>query len=169
MKTLLELGADANAAAGDDMTSLHFAAQKGHTEVCRLLLGSGEHSLTKTSDRGHDDVDLRKRGSSEALKTQTALWVLKLRTAAHHTSVALETHASKRVMTYLSSPQSSCAQRAHRLSNASCRGESCRQDPQRNECAAPRHTGGCVPSPSRICRAPPCHAIWPHAYAVCVV
>ncbi len=44
---LLELGADANVAAGDDMNSLHFAAQKGHTEVCRLLIGSGEHSGTE--------------------------------------------------------------------------------------------------------------------------
>lgn len=41
VKTLLAMGASASAAAGDDMTGLHFAAQKGHTEVCRLLINSG--------------------------------------------------------------------------------------------------------------------------------
>ncbi len=39
---MLAAGAQPSAAAGDDMNPLHFAAQKGHTEIVRLLLNAGK-------------------------------------------------------------------------------------------------------------------------------
>jgi ankyrin repeat protein len=41
VKALLTGGADIHATAMDEMSSLHFAAQQGHTEVCRVLLNAG--------------------------------------------------------------------------------------------------------------------------------
>lgn len=41
VEALLAAGADAHAAATDDTSSLHFAAQKGHTDVVKLLMGKG--------------------------------------------------------------------------------------------------------------------------------
>ena len=42
MEALLAAGAEANAAAVDDTNALHFAAQKGHTDVVKLLLSKGK-------------------------------------------------------------------------------------------------------------------------------
>jgi len=41
VKSLLAHKANVKAAAMDDMLPLHFAAQKGHTEICRHLITSG--------------------------------------------------------------------------------------------------------------------------------
>ena len=41
VKVLLAHGSQVAAAAVDDMNALHFAAQRGHTEVVRALLGAG--------------------------------------------------------------------------------------------------------------------------------
>ena len=41
MKALLDAKADVKAFAMDDMNAMHFAAQKGHAEVVRLLLNHG--------------------------------------------------------------------------------------------------------------------------------
>ena len=51
LRTLLASGAQALAFAQDDMNALHFAAQKGHTEICRLLLlqkGAHQHEVSCT-------------------------------------------------------------------------------------------------------------------------
>lgn len=42
VEALLGSGADVHVAATDDTNSLHFAAQKGHTEAVKLLLAKGE-------------------------------------------------------------------------------------------------------------------------------
>lgn len=42
---LIEAGANIHSAAMDDMSSLHFAAQQGHLEVCRELLNAGKQCL----------------------------------------------------------------------------------------------------------------------------
>ena len=41
VKALLEAKADVKVFAMDDMNAMHFAAQKGHAEVVRLLLNRG--------------------------------------------------------------------------------------------------------------------------------
>ena len=41
VEALLASGADLHAAATDDTNSLHFAAQKGHLDVAKLLLAKG--------------------------------------------------------------------------------------------------------------------------------
>jgi ankyrin repeat protein len=41
VKSLLAHKANPRAGAMDDMLPLHFAAQKGHTEICRLLVNEG--------------------------------------------------------------------------------------------------------------------------------
>ena len=41
VKALLEAKADVKVFAMDDMNAMHFAAQKGHAEVVRLLLNHG--------------------------------------------------------------------------------------------------------------------------------
>lgn len=45
---LCENEADVAASAGDDMAAVHFASQKGHTQVVRLLLAAGAHVNTST-------------------------------------------------------------------------------------------------------------------------
>lgn len=43
VQLLIAAGAQLSAAATDDINALHFASQKGHQEVCRLLINSGLH------------------------------------------------------------------------------------------------------------------------------
>ena len=45
MEALLASGADLHAAATDDTNSLHFAAQKGHLDVAKLLLAKGSFAI----------------------------------------------------------------------------------------------------------------------------
>ena len=51
VKSLLAHKANPRAGAMDDMLPLHFAAQKGHAEICRLLVNEGalNQVLTYTS------------------------------------------------------------------------------------------------------------------------
>ena len=44
MKALLEAGASVKIFAMDDMSAMHFAAQKGHAEVVNVLLNHGTSS-----------------------------------------------------------------------------------------------------------------------------
>ena len=41
MDILIKAGANVHSAAMDDMSSLHFAAQQGHLDVCRTLINAG--------------------------------------------------------------------------------------------------------------------------------
>ncbi len=41
VRALLTRGADANAAQGDGMTALHWAAERGNAELTTVLLGAG--------------------------------------------------------------------------------------------------------------------------------
>ena len=42
MKALLLAGCDLNAVAQDDTSALHFAAQTGRTDICRILITAGK-------------------------------------------------------------------------------------------------------------------------------
>ena len=44
MRALLKDGADVNAAQGDGMTALHWAAQKGDVELAKMLLYAGANA-----------------------------------------------------------------------------------------------------------------------------
>ena len=70
VKSLLDGGADVNAAQGDGMTALHWAAERGHAEVANLLLSSSADVEAKTrigsytplhvaSRRGHVPIVVR--------------------------------------------------------------------------------------------------------------
>ncbi len=50
VRLLLAHGCNATATAMDDMNALHFAAQKGHTEIARHLLNAGQSQ--NTPDKG---------------------------------------------------------------------------------------------------------------------
>lgn len=47
MKALLEAGASVKIFAMDDMSAMHFAAQKGHAEVVNVLLNHGTSSMLR--------------------------------------------------------------------------------------------------------------------------
>ena len=51
-RTLIDHGADVNAAAGDNITPLHLAACCGHREVVELLLAA--HADLNVRDTSHD-------------------------------------------------------------------------------------------------------------------
>ncbi len=70
VKSLLDGGADVNAAQGDGMTALHWAAERGHAEVANLLLSAAADVEAKTrigsytplhvaSRRGHVPIVVR--------------------------------------------------------------------------------------------------------------
>lgn len=48
VRSLLDGGADPNAAQGDGLTALHLAAQEGHIEIVGLLIGAGAEVEAKT-------------------------------------------------------------------------------------------------------------------------
>ena len=48
VRSLLAEGADVNAAQGDGMSALHWAAERGHAAVADLLLSSGAEVEAKT-------------------------------------------------------------------------------------------------------------------------
>src|SRR5262245_10565702 len=67
LKTLLTPGADVNAAQGDGMTALHWAARNGDVELTQMLLYAGAKvkattrlggytALMMAADLGHADV-----------------------------------------------------------------------------------------------------------------
>src|SRR5687768_9642814 len=51
VRALIKQGADVNAAQGDGMTALHWAAENGHVEMAQLLIRAGG-SLTAVTRRG---------------------------------------------------------------------------------------------------------------------
>src|SRR3954470_2424278 len=53
VKQLLESGADVNAASGDGMTALHWAAQAGGVELAKMLLVAGANVRATTRLGGY--------------------------------------------------------------------------------------------------------------------
>ena len=62
VESLLKQGADPNAAAGDGMTALHWAAERGHQKVIELLISSGAALDTKTRIGKYTPLHLASRG-----------------------------------------------------------------------------------------------------------
>jgi ankyrin repeat protein len=62
VRTLVKQGADVNAAMGDGMTALHWAAEHGNAEMAELLIyaGAGVNALTRLG--GYAPVHLASRG-----------------------------------------------------------------------------------------------------------
>ena len=58
VKALLRNGADVNAAQGDGMTALHWAAQKGDTELVAMLLSAGASVRATTRLGGYTPMHL---------------------------------------------------------------------------------------------------------------
>ena len=58
VKALLKSGADVNAAQGDGMTALHWAAQKGDTELVGMLLSAGASVRATTRLGGYTPMHL---------------------------------------------------------------------------------------------------------------
>ncbi len=67
VSTLLDQGADANTAAGDGMTALHWAAERGHGDVLTRLLAGGANPGAKTRIGDHTPLHLASRGGHTAL------------------------------------------------------------------------------------------------------
>ena len=96
VKHLLEHGAELNAATGDGMTALHWAAERGHQKVLELLISSGAAVNVKTrigeytplhlaSRSGHTQVVrelLRAGGNPNAATTTSGVTPLHLAAAA---------------------------------------------------------------------------------------
>ncbi len=53
VKTLLKSGADVNAAQGDGMTALHWAARNGDAELTQMLLFAGANVKATTRLGGY--------------------------------------------------------------------------------------------------------------------
>jgi ankyrin repeat protein len=58
VRTLLKNGADVNAAQGDGMTALHWAAQKGDAELVGMLLSAGANVRATTRLGGYTPIHL---------------------------------------------------------------------------------------------------------------
>jgi uncharacterized protein len=70
VKTLLQQGADANAAHGDGMTALHWAATHGDAEMARMLVVAGARLEAVTRNGNYTPLHLAARvGSAPVLKT----------------------------------------------------------------------------------------------------
>ena len=96
VESLLKQGADPNAAAGDGMTALHWAAERGHQKVIELFISSGAALDTKTrigeytplhlaSRSGHGIVTrllLKAGGNPNATTTTSGVTPLHLAAAA---------------------------------------------------------------------------------------
>lgn len=91
VRSLVRDGADVNAAQGDGMTALHWAAQRGDTEMAQLLMYAGAHAESMTrlggytplhlaSQRGHASTAnaLLEGGSDVAAVTSTGVTALHL-------------------------------------------------------------------------------------------
>lgn len=64
VRALLDDGADANAASGDGMTALHWAAERGHREIVELLISSSANVDAKTRIGGYTPLHLGARGGN---------------------------------------------------------------------------------------------------------
>jgi ankyrin repeat protein len=70
VKTLLQQGADANAAHGDGMTALHWAATHGDAEMARMLVVAGARLEAVTRNGNYTPLHLAARvGSAPVLTT----------------------------------------------------------------------------------------------------
>jgi len=67
VRSLLERGADVNAAEGDGMTALHWAADRGDTEVAVLLIAASADVDAKTRIGGYTPLHLASRGGHAPL------------------------------------------------------------------------------------------------------
>lgn len=73
VRALLEEGADVNAAAGDGMTALHWAAQRGRVEVARVLIAGGAKIEAGTRIGGYTPLHLAaRRGHADVVKALLA-------------------------------------------------------------------------------------------------
>jgi hypothetical protein len=61
VKKLLKEGADVNAAQGDGMTALHWAALNGDAEIAQMLLYAGANVSAKTRLGGYTPLHLARR------------------------------------------------------------------------------------------------------------
>ena len=61
MRTLLKQGADVNAAQGDGMTALHWAARNGDVELAQMLLYAGANVKATTRLGGYTPLMLAAR------------------------------------------------------------------------------------------------------------
>ena len=62
VRSLLDQGADVNAAPGDGMTALHWAAERGHAEVAELLISASADVEAKTRIGSYTPLHLGSRG-----------------------------------------------------------------------------------------------------------
>jgi uncharacterized protein len=62
VRSLLDAGEDVDAAEGDGMTALHWAAERGHAEVAQLLLGASANVGARTRIGGYTPLHLASRG-----------------------------------------------------------------------------------------------------------
>ncbi len=67
VRTLLASGADPNEAAGDGMTALHWAAERGHAHVTLLLLSGGADVEAKTRVGNYTPLHLASRRGSSSI------------------------------------------------------------------------------------------------------
>ncbi len=67
VKALLKDGADVNTAAGDGMTALHWAVQKGDLELARMLLYAGANVKATTRIGGYSPLILASRNGNAAM------------------------------------------------------------------------------------------------------
>ena len=70
VRALLQQGVDANAAQGDGMTGLHWAAEGGHAAVADLLLAAGAGVEAKTRVGGYTPPHLASRGGHGASRAR---------------------------------------------------------------------------------------------------
>ena len=66
VRALLTRGADVNAAQGDGMTALHWAAERGHAELTTVLLGAGARLSATTRLGRYTPLHLAARRGHEA-------------------------------------------------------------------------------------------------------
>ena len=66
VKSLIDEGADVNAAQGDGMTALHWAAERGDMEIAKLLISAGANAKAGTRIGGYTPLHLAaKRANRE--------------------------------------------------------------------------------------------------------
>jgi ankyrin repeat protein len=69
VRTLVKQGADVNAAQGDGMTALHWAAQRGDAAMLKVLLSAGANTLAATRLGGYTPLHLASQeGRGEAIE-----------------------------------------------------------------------------------------------------
>ena len=66
VRTLLKQGVDVNAAQGDGMTALHWAARQGDAELAQMLLYAGANVKATTRIGGYTPLILASQNGSDA-------------------------------------------------------------------------------------------------------